>query len=86
MESVGQQAFRAAWTNAQHHLRKELPLPDSWRTSIRTFETRGLDRDAIIGAVHDAVGKHDLVGADDLWVYFCGICWATIRDNTMVVL
>ena len=57
----------------------EVPKPGNWSQSIEQFYRAGLPIEALIDAVHLAMGNSK-VGQDRVWRYMCGICWNRIRE------
>lgn len=56
------------------------PLPAEWKESIDAFWRAGLDQEDLDDAVDIAMRKNH-IRADNLFKYFCGICWRMIEDR-----
>lgn len=67
--------FETAWTAANWGA----PLPHNWAESVLHFRSLGLTEAAIHDAVLIAAGRSG-VSADGRFRYFCGICWARVRE------
>lgn len=56
-----------------------VPRPDDWRDSIRSFVAAGLTPDQLSDAIQKAMTRQH-VSTDDVWRYFCGVCWRKADD------
>jgi len=56
----------------------DAPREPAWRDSVRRFIALGLSDEFIANAVESAMGNRR-VRLNDVWRYFCGICWTEVR-------
>lgn len=70
--------FDEAWRS--YHVRgHELPRDLGWKSSVLRFMSFGLDDEFLADAVATAMGNPK-PALDEVWKYFCGICWREIKD------
>lgn len=65
------------WTSGPE--KKPIPLDSDWRITIDRFYDLQLSEDEIQRAVRVAMANNK-VTAGNTFRYFCGVCWAVIRD------
>lgn len=67
-------------TRYRHPGRRYAPRPVDWVESIERMIAAGLAIDDIHRAIHKAMHKSNLAW-DEVWRYFCGIAWSTLRER-----
>lgn len=58
---------------------EQLPLPSDWPDSLEQFWRAGLEIEVVVEMV-DRAGRSK-VKAQDVFRYFCGCCWTTLRER-----
>lgn len=78
------QAFYDAWAEWDYEFDGKCyligPLPPEWKESIDAFWKAGLNNGDIFDAIDIAMRKEH-VRAENLFKYFCGICWRMIEER-----
>ncbi|TDE03447.1 HNH endonuclease [Jiangella asiatica] len=59
-------------------IRRPMPRPASWRSSIWTFYGEGIPIEELLDAIVITRGK-DYVSQSGAWRYFCGVCWRQVE-------
>lgn len=59
---------------------KDVPLPPTWRATLRRFEKMGVPIVLVCYAIEIAMGKQD-VSASETFRYMCGVVYRTIENE-----
>lgn len=65
----------SGWTTSGD---EPLPRPADWKTNIKTFASSGLTKADLVEAVEITMGAKGVYN-QNLWRYFCGVCWNKLR-------
>jgi hypothetical protein len=66
------------WGTGSGENRRQIPRPDTWRTSVTQILATGLPIDVMIVAVGTAMASR--APNQDKWRYWCGICWRKAEE------
>ena len=58
----------------------QLPRPADWRSGIENFANQGLNKREVVEAIEITMAAKNITN-ENLWRYFCGVCWNKIRDR-----
>ena len=78
-------AVDRVWKNWKVNGKDEIWRPTDWPSTIRSFHSAGIGVPEMVDAIEIAM-RASKVRADDIWRYFCGIVWNTLRKRQELAL